>query len=231
MINLKIYIIHYTKLEERKKNILSILETIPFKYEFIEKYDKEELTNNEIDSFYEINEKVFNQKSQLWGGNANKFSQLSNSEISCALKHIEALKKIRDGSFYYNLILEDDVIINTKNFEQDINNLLTKKRKWDVLFLGEGMGKKYREDKIGFRRLTPFQNIFKMSHPATNCLEAYIVKKNTTKTILDQLTPINLAIDWELAYQFYKKDMKIFWTKKIIFKQGSKNNIYPSALR
>ena len=70
-----------------------------------------------------------------------------------------------------------------------------------------------------------------MPHPATNCLEAYIVKKSSVITILDELTPINLVIDWELAYQFYKKKMNIYWSKKSIFIQGSKNNIYKSELR
>ena len=70
-----------------------------------------------------------------------------------------------------------------------------------------------------------------MNHPATNCLEAYIVKKSSIKDILDGLIPINLVIDWELAYQFYLKNLNIYWSKNIIFKQGSKNNIYKSELR
>ena len=47
--------------------------------------------------------------------------------------------------------------------------------------------------------------MFKIEHPATNCLEAYIVKKSKVDLILDQLIPFNLIIDWELAHQFFIK--------------------------
>ena len=33
---------------------------------------------------------------------------------------------------------------------------------------------------------------------------------------------MNLVIDWELAYQFYIKDMNIHWSKKSIFTQDLK---------
>ena len=70
-----------------------------------------------------------------------------------------------------------------------------------------------------------------MKHPATNCLEAYIIKKESIDKINEDLIPINLVIDWELAFQFFKKEMKIYWSKENIFIQGSKNNIYKSELR
>ena len=73
--------------------------------------------------------------------------------------------------------------------------------------------------------------MFKIEHPATNCLEAYIVKKSKVDLILDQLIPFNLIIDWELAHQFFIKNMNIYWSKKSIFQQGSKNNLFKSELR
>ena len=86
-------------------------------------------------------------------------------------------------------------------------------------------------ENVNFQFFTVLKTIFKMQHQATNCLEAYIVKKSSVQKILDELTPINLVIDWELAYQFYKKNMNIYWSKKSIFLQGSKNNTYQSELR
>ena len=50
------------------------------------------------------------------------------------------------------------------------------------------------------------KKIFKVSHPATNCLEVYIVKIQCIDEILNNLVPINLIIDWELAFQFYQRN-------------------------
>ena len=55
--------------------------------------------------------------------------------------------------------------------------------------------------------------MFKIEHPATNCLEAYMLKR-VKGLILDQLIPFNLIIDWELAHQFFIKNMNIYWSKK-----------------
>lgn len=229
--SLKIYIIHYSKLVERKKSIKLLLDPLPVDYEFIETYDREELDDIDTKIYYEDNERMFNKKSKLWGNSANQYSIMSYSELSCSIKHLEALNKIDTGSAEFNLILEDDVIPKYNNFFKYINFFIRKPSTWDVLFIGEGMGENYRKTKIGRRRLNPFKTIFKMQHPATNCLEAYIVKKSSVQKILDELTPINLVIDWELAYQFYKKNMNIYWSKKSIFLQGSKNNTYQSELR
>lgn len=229
--SLKIYIIHYSKLKERKKNIQLLLDPLSIDYEFIESYDREELQDVNITKFYEDDENIFNKKVKLWEENGNQYSTMSESELSCSIKHLEALKKIQNGINEFNLILEDDVIPKYKDFLGHISSLLQKTNSWDVLFIGEGMGEKYRKTKIGRRRLNPFKTIFKMDHPATNCLEAYIVKKSSVAKILDGLIPINLVIDWELAYQFYEKNMNIYWSKKSIFLQGSKNNIYQSELR
>ena len=107
---LKIYIIHYTKLEERKRNIQSILDPFSIDYEFIESFDKEELKQLDRKEYYEDSKIKFDEKVTLWKERANKYYTLSEAEISCTIKHIEALKKIRDGDHEFNLILEDDAI-------------------------------------------------------------------------------------------------------------------------
>ncbi len=228
---LKIYIIHYTKLTDRKKYIENLFSNLNITYEFIEEYDKENLDEALIKSFYEENMEKHDNKVSLWGNKANEFYELTLPEISCSIKHIHALKKIQSGNFDFSLILEDDAIPKNKGFIDEIFKLIEINRSWDVMFIGEGMGKSYKNKKIGLRRYLPFKKIYKIKHPATNCLEAYIVKKSCVDEILNDLLPINLVIDWELAYQFYIKKLNIFWSKKSLFFQGSKNNIYKSELR
>ena len=77
------------------------------------------------------------------------------------------------------------------------------------------------------------KNIYNLSKNDLTII-GYLPDKKSTYSIdkiLNNLTPINMIIDWELAYQFYKMDLNIHWTKKSIFYQGSKNNIYNSTLR
>tara|TARA_B100001029_G_C15022341_1_gene431375 strand:- start:572 stop:1273 length:702 start_codon:yes stop_codon:yes gene_type:complete len=229
--NYKIYIIHYSKLVDRKKYIESLFKNLNIEYEYIESFDKEELTEENISNFYDNNEKIHNEKIKLWGKRSKDYYKLTSPEISVSIKHLEALKKIENNEYEFGIILEDDVIPEYKNFKLEIENLIKSYKKWDVLFVGEGMGKSYRNSKIGIRRLIPFKKIFKMEHPATNCLEAYIIKKSSVNKILEDLIPINLVIDWELAHQFFIKNLNIYWSKKILFNQGSKNNIYKSELR
>ena len=55
---LKIYIIHYSRLTERKKNIQLLLDPLSVDYEFIETYDRDDLENVDVTMFYEDNEKI-----------------------------------------------------------------------------------------------------------------------------------------------------------------------------
>jgi glycosyl transferase family 25 len=231
MKNLNIYIIHYSKLKNRREHIDKLMSKSPYYYEYIEKYDKETLTQDKIDEIYERNETIFLSKSKLWKNKAVPYFELSLEEISCAKKHIYALEKIKNNGSEYNLIIEDDVIPENSDYFDKIEKLLKTRGKWDVLLIGEGMGSNYRKNRIGYKRYFPFKKTFKISHPSTNCLEAYIVKKQSLDKVTSGLQPINMPIDWELAYQFFKKNIIVHWSKHSIFKQGSKNNYFKSALR
>ena len=107
---------------------------------------------------------------------------------------------------------------------------MKKKDDWDVLFIGQGISKNFIlkniNKKYGFGSKT-----YQINHPATNCAEAYLIKREIAKEICNNILPFNLAIDWELAYQFYKLDLNIKWLYPSIFYQGSKSGKYSSTLR
>ncbi len=227
----KIYVIHYKGYEDRKVHMTNLLQNVNIPYEFIEDYDKEELSEKLIESVYEDNEEKFNNKVKLWGHRANKYYKLRDSEISVAVKFVETFKKIQKSDYEYSLILEDDAMPIRKNFVNQIEKLIKYNSNWDLMFIGEGMGKSFRNDKIGLKRFNPFSKSFKIDHPASNTTDAIIVKKSSIKTLIEGLTPMNLVIDWELAYQFYEKNMNIHWSKKSVFTQGSKNNTFKSLMR
>ena len=70
-----------------------------------------------------------------------------------------------------------------------------------------------------------------IDHPATNCAEAYFIKKEAASKIYKKIIPFNMAYDWELAYQIYRLDLKVKWFFPPIFMQGSIRGDYKSELR
>jgi glycosyl transferase family 25 len=226
---LKTYIIHYTKLNERKKNILSILKNTDCDYEFIEEYDKENLKDN---LYYFPDESKFDEKiKNLWDSKIHSFRILNPGEISCTIKHILALEKVANQDGEYALILEDDAIPIEKNFFNEVESLIQKAPDdWDSIFIGAGCGLDFMNQKLKDSYLIN-DKFAKVPHPSTNCAEAYLIKKESAKKIYDSIIPFQLVSDWELAYQFYKLNMNVYWSIPPLFYQGSKSGEYESELR
>jgi hypothetical protein len=100
---------------------------------------------------------------------------------------------------------------------------------WDVIFIGNGIGRRFIFKKINYKILNPNPQI--VNHPASNCADSYIIKKESAKLLLNNLQKFNLSYDWELAYQMYKLDFSVYWSTRPLFFQGSKTGDYKSELR
>ena len=223
------YIIHYTKLKDRKNSILSFLSKTDYKYEFITQYDKEEIDGHK---FYQPNKKMFNKKVKpLWDTKTNKFRILLPGEISCGIKHILAIEKIANQEEEFGLILEDDAIPIESDFSDKIRHLVnTAPDDWDSIWVGVGVGISFRNRKLKESSLIT-DTLAKVPHPSTNCSEAYLLKKESARRIYESIIPFQLAYDWELAYQFYKLDMNVYWSTSPLFYNGSNDGQYNSELR
>lgn len=226
---MKTYIIHYTKLENRKENISSFLSNTYFDYKFVEDYDKEVLDGN---LYYLPNEETFNQKiKNLWDSKIHGFRILNDAEISCTIKHILAIEKIANQKEEIGLILEDDAIPIDDNFSEKISELIdTAPNNWDSIFMGAGCGVDFMNQKLQGCSLIN-ERFAQVPHPSTNCAEAYLLKKESAKRIYESIVPFQLVSDWELAYHFYKLDMNVYWSIPPLFYQGSKSGQYNSTLR
>jgi len=229
--DLPVYVVHYTKLLKRKIYIENVLKVYFKKFKFIKKYDKEDLYLDQNEFSYEKNSIIFKNKiEELWEGQEAKYRELSNAEISCFLKHIEALKQASNSDYKYSLIIEDDVIIS-KNFYNKFNKLLKniEKFEWDVIFLGSGIGRQFIFKKLKHKIFFSSPQI--VSHPASNCADSYIIKKESAKILLKNLKTFHLSYDWEIAYQMYKLSFNVYWATRPLFEQGSKTGNYRSELR
>lgn len=223
----KIYIIHYTKLTERKEHILSVLENVNIPYEFIEVYDKENLIGN---TYYNPNEELCENKIRpLWNIREHGFRILNDNEISCTIKHIIAIKKISEECEECGLIIEDDAIPYHNNFITQIEDLiLMAPKNWGSIFFGEGCG----NDFIGLKEKEHISGkLFKVKHPASNCAEAYVLHKNSAKIVSESMSSFQLVSDWEMASAFYTNNLDVYWNVPPLFYQGSKSGKFKSTLR
>ena len=109
--DLSIHIIHYTKLIDRKKFLDSIFLKENLKVNYITDHDREDLNYaNSLYNYQKDQDKFLFKIKELWKIDSEEFRILSDGELSCYFKHLEALKKISESENSIGLILEDDVI-------------------------------------------------------------------------------------------------------------------------
>ena len=223
------YIIHYTKLVERRLRVMEGLVGRGLNLRFIESFDKEEIDGNNIGYFYSWDKEKFLYKSgKIFGEGVERYRYLGLGEISCALKHLEAYRNIMEGEGEYALVVEDDIkVVSGMDLGGVVGGLPVG---WDVVFLGEGCGADYVHMRVkDFDRVGEF--LYRAYHPASNCTEAYLITKRAAKLLYENMFPFHLPFDWELSYQYFRFNMEIYWRVPWIFSQGSKSGEYVSSIR
>ena len=208
---MKIFVLHYSKLVDRKKHILEQFNKQGIiNYEFIEKYDKDEITDSESNLF-DINYK--------------------KSTMSLHLKHNYVYNIIAEN-YDCALIFEDDVIL-CDNFIDKLNDYMSQLPKdFDMLFIGDGCNLHYEKHK-----LIPNKNIYqKCLYPtswggdgASRCADSYIISKKCANKLCEYIkkcNKINLPIDWWLNVAARDNDFKVYWAEPTIVTQGSQNGLF-----
>jgi len=212
---MKIFVLHYSKLVDRKKYILEQFNKQGITdYEFIEKYDKNEITDDE---------------SNLFSINYKK------STMSLHLKHNYVYNIIAE-TYERALIFEDDVIL-CDNFLDKLNNYITQlPENFDMLFIGDGCNLHIEKDN-----LIPGKNIYeKCLYPtrwggdgASRCCDSYIISKKCANKLCEYInsleSKINLPIDWWLNVASRDNKFKVYWAEPTIVTQGSQNNLFTTS--
>jgi len=222
MLNVRcVYVVHYTRLPARKANVLHQLDGVaPVK--FIEPYDREELTPEVMAPFYRADRAKWEDKVRpLWDLRQHGFRHLKMPEISCTIKHIEAVRRVAENGDA--LIVEDDVQFN-EGFVERFNRLKDQlPDDWDAVIYGSCCNL--------HASTVEGQELYKVSHPATRCLDAYMVRQQAAQKVMTTVYPFQLVSDWELAYQFYHHDLNVYWVEPVLCDQGSVTGAFRSELR
>jgi len=199
----KIYIIHYTKLKERKEHMLSEIEKwnlnrVPIHFE--ERHDQEVMSD--FDIYQLINKQKFIN---------NTGREIKNGEASLCLKYKQVLEDINTlDDDEYVLVLEDDVIFKQDPLEY-ISHIIKKctneNINFDCVFMGEAAL------RVGDNR----DVFFKKPHPATNGLCTVLYSVKSAKKVFANLNlfKIDNALDWHFNNVFKELDFNVYWGKAI----------------
>ena len=227
---MKTFLVHYTKLQDRKEFVDFQFSKFGIEAEVITEYDKEDLSPTQIDSFYEKNATLYESKiTPLWEAERFKYRELNMPEISCTIKHFEAIRRASEAASPYSLIFEDDIILVDDFTQRFDSNLEATPDDWDAIFIGSGCGEWFQQTKLD-NATKVNDTCFLIGHPATNCAEAYLIKKDIAKQVYDGARPFHLISDWELAYQLYALKARVYWWYPSLIEQGSKNGMFESTL-
>jgi len=212
---MKIFVLHYSKLLDRKRHILAEFEKNNITdYEFIEAYDKDTLSTSE--------KAIFVDNFKL-------------SMASLILKHFKAYSEIAEK--YDNaLILEDDVVLSN-DFSNKLNMYMDKlPNDYDMLFIGNGCNLHIQPNK-----LIQGQYIYeKCLEPtpwggggATRCTDSYIISKKCAKQLLKYIQnlqyKINQPSDWWLNLACRDNKFKVYWAEPTIVSQGTQIGKFMSS--
>jgi len=220
---MKTYIAHYTKLENRKKNLEQLLTAADYKnFHFV----TDEPPKHFVDMFYSSSPKLWKERiAGLNYGSKVNYRGLSRAEISLLYKHYLMFERIACGNDSYALILEDDVIFG-ENFKEELKNSIEQTPPdWDFIFIGSGCNL-----RIPPRQLQPNKVSYLKKHPAGKCTDSFLVKQAAAVRVLSTLLPFVLPIDFELNYHMMKHDMKTYWIEPPFVCQGSQNGQYTSEI-
>lgn len=201
----KIYICHWSKLTERKINLINHLHRLNIHdYQWVENYDKE--TWN-IDSIKLEYPNVFepNPKGRL----------LKYSEISLLLKHCWIIKDAYEHGYNDVLVLEDDVILDSE-FIDKFNKFKSQLPIcYDIAWVGSCCD-------LHAAPIVEGKNVYKVN--GSRCTHAYLLSKGCINKIVEDIKFANDGADWWWNVMIDKFKLSNWWVEPSLASQNSAYN-------
>ena len=207
---IKIYVIHYKKLTERKEYLLKQFEREKItNYEFIT-IDRDQLTESDLSPFQD---------------------NFSKPLIANLLSHMHAYKQISKNSYEYNLILEDDVIL-CDNFSNIIHSYIKQiPLDYDAVFIGDGCD--IAEHHVNPSLIRRNCNIYKYhGENKCKCTDSYMISSKCADKLINYFysfgNKINEPIDYFLNNPL--KTSNVYWAEPTLVKQGTIIGLFHSSV-
>lgn len=244
---MKVYVIHYTPLRDRKFHIKKLFKQMNLEPEFIVKYDRENL--EEFENQYKYNEsrwkhqlteikdillsnshlkrsdnfeelvknKLLFYYQKIINPSWMKSRVLSPAEISLSLKHFFVLSKIKDSKSPA-LVVEDDVIAKESTFVLLNKAFELCNKGYDYVDLGGGCNLPlFKND----RNISNYKEFISLSIPRSRTTAGYIITPDAALSLANGILPLVMPIDWQFQYLFLKNNLKVGWSNPPAFIHGS----------
>lgn len=218
MDEIKIWIIHYTPLKDRKIHMIKQLDKIKANYTFVELYDKENMTNSPHYHKIRHGRKIY------------------PARASNLLKMFHIFNEMKQSTHKYNMIMEDDCILDD-NFVDDLTKSLQQlPANYHILDLNSGLDiPQFRDPPYDFKK---DKYVYLQAHnPKRRYLKSsasYLVSRDFINKInqhIDNLTKrsIRLPSDKWLDKFIYNNKLNVYWTYPYIVNHGSVTNMFNST--
>jgi len=221
-----VYVVHYTRLIERRQRLEGFFRNNDIKANYIFNYDREALTEEIINDYYLFSQDAYEERvNSVYKERSSPFRPMSKAEISCTIKHYEAIKRLGNECSNHGLIFEDDVVFPF-NFVSMFNSYPKQTPDdWDAIFMGSCCEMKIAPQNHGEKQVA-----FLKSHPATKCADAYLLRTNLAKKITQTMKPFVVISDWELACQLSQHDANVYWWEPALISQGTETGLFNTTL-
>lgn len=223
--HIKIFIVNLKRRPDRRRVIETRLKNLSLtNYEIIDAVDGKELPEDLTN--------IYDDKSAI-----KLHRKLQNSEIGCALSHIEIAKKVIEQNLDYAIILEDDAE-PTLQFKHFLKNFKLKPNKFDFLMFGCFSSNEWFNGKLKTKN-SPYTiaekrsvvyldeiehtvgdvTIHKPHYPTqtidfVNATHAYMISKCGAKFLLKHNYPVKLEAD--NVWNYYHDKCKMMFTNPIL---------------
>jgi len=203
-----IFVLNVKKFTQRRLFMEQQLEKSSLHAEFILDYDLEDLSEDVITQYFTDN-------------------SLSKAQMSCAMKHVLALKKIAANNSQFNLVLEDDAIF-AEDFCLGLSRVAQQTDQFPdnkVIYIGSG-------GNFFTPQSQRIDGQYLYIGPRGRFADSYILDSKTAQKRLDWIATHKISEPIDNQFEIIDKalDIKIVWLEDPVVEQGSKNGLFDSQL-
>ncbi|HZT51588.1 MAG TPA: hypothetical protein VFA22_06635 [Stellaceae bacterium] len=151
---------------------------------------------------------------------------LAAAEVSLALKHREAWRKVAEGVSDWAIIAEDDILLSADSLRHLA--AVTKRLPADFDYVDIAGGCNL-VPRAGDQQVNEY--FFRIDPPRDRTTCCAIMRKAFARRLVRLGLPIVLPVDWTLTHAMGLLDAKVYWVKPLVFGHGSEMRVYASSLR
>jgi GR25 family glycosyltransferase involved in LPS biosynthesis len=220
---MKIFVVHYKKLIERKALISSQLKGCGLDAEFVEQYERGNLREEDLDIFDR------RKKYGFFGPSMPKV------QMAITLSHLYAYREIASGH-PFGLVLEDDARFDEKLSANIAECMAQLPANWDMLFIGDGS-----KLHIPASETSPGQKVYLKSREATpwggdgatRCADSYLITGSCAARLIEysrrEDRRIRLPVDWWLNQAIRELGLDVYWAEPTFVTQGTQSGLYDTS--